>query len=76
MLNNTAGAHGNEIYYNFDSRRFISDLNGVTKLLIALGTGTATLSIHQHALYTHIYTTYPLIITPIYNNTSSECIYL
>ena len=38
MLNNTAGTNGNEVYYNFDNHRFISDLNGVTKLLVALGT--------------------------------------
>ena len=40
MLNNTAtgSGGGNEIYYNFDNHRFVADLNGVTKLLVALGT--------------------------------------
>ena len=39
MLNNTSGMSGNEVYYNFDNHRFVADLNGVTKLLVALGTG-------------------------------------
>jgi len=26
------------VFYNFDDRRFVGGLNGVTKLLVALGT--------------------------------------
>jgi hypothetical protein len=27
-----------KVFYNFDDRRFVGGLNGVTKLLVALGT--------------------------------------
>ena len=39
-----------QVYYNFDNRRFISDLNGVTKLLVALGTGATTTTTRRHSL--------------------------